>query len=449
MKRILSIFLSAAILFGVFSSFSFNAFAFVTEDGFQYELIDDNTVEITGYTGNADPLNIPNLIMGKTVVSIGDMAFINNTNISEVRMPDCVKNIGMAAFYSCSFITEIELSGGLETIGEDAFANCARLGSIYFGKNVMNLNGRLFDGCSNLKTITVSKDNPNYRSLNGVLLSKDLSRLVRFPANYEDSAYGVPETVFGIDEYAFSGAKNLTDLFLSKGIEKINDNAFINAGALNKVSFSGSAAQWGEVYISDTGNSSLKNINADCGAAYCAKGVKGEVEKYKDSTCSAAGEEEYYCKTCGDFRKDVVAKKQHTCVTDKAVAATFFTTGKTKGSHCSVCKTVITKQKTVAKLVLATPKKLKVTAAKKGFKVTYARNSKATGYQIQYSTSKKFTKKTTVTKNIKKNKTVSYTYKNKKLKKKKQYYVRVRAYVKSGKKTAYSKWSATKGVKTK
>ncbi len=74
---------------------------------------------------------------------------------------------------------------------------------------------------------------------------------------------------------------------------------------------------------------------------------------------------------------------------------------------------------------------------------------KASGYQIQYSTSSKFKSAKTVT--VSKNKTTSKTIS--KLKAKKKYYVRIRTYktVKvNGKNTKlYSSWSKTKSVTTK
>lgn len=79
-------------------------------------------------------------------------------------------------------------------------------------------------------------------------------------------------------------------------------------------------------------------------------------------------------------------------------------------------------------------------------KIRWKKNTKAAGYQIQYSMKKNF-KSGVKTVNIKKNKTVSATIK--KLKKKKTYYVRIRCMKKSGKKTIYSKWSSVKKVKIK
>ena len=78
--------------------------------------------------------------------------------------------------------------------------------------------------------------------------------------------------------------------------------------------------------------------------------------------------------------------------------------------------------------------------------VKWKKNTAGNGYQIQYSTSKKFAKGNK-TKTISKNKTTSYTIK--KLKKKKTYYVRIRTYKKVSEKTYYSEWSSVKKVKIK
>ena len=94
------------------------------------------------------------------------------------------------------------------------------------------------------------------------------------------------------------------------------------------------------------------------------------------------------------------------------------------------------------------PTKLKkVKPMKKGFKVTWKKQTKqTTGYQIQYSTNKKFKKgKKLIT--IKKKKTTSK--KIKKLKANKKYYVRVRTYKVVDGYKYYSKWSPAKTVKTK
>lgn len=73
--------------------------------------------------------------------------------------------------------------------------------------------------------------------------------------------------------------------------------------------------------------------------------------------------------------------------------------------------------------------------------------TQTTGYQLQYSTSNKFSKKATVTKTVKKNVTTKLT--TKKLRAKKTYYVHIRTYKTVNKKKYYSTWSKVKKVKTK
>ena len=81
-----------------------------------------------------------------------------------------------------------------------------------------------------------------------------------------------------------------------------------------------------------------------------------------------------------------------------------------------------------------------LSAKDNGFTVKWKKKTKITGYQIQYSTSSKFSMKNTKTVKIKKAKTVSK--KITKLKVAKKYYVRIRTY--KGKK--YSKWSKKKNI---
>ena len=83
---------------------------------------------------------------------------------------------------------------------------------------------------------------------------------------------------------------------------------------------------------------------------------------------------------------------------------------------------------------------MKWTEAAKGRKlaVNWAKDKRASGYQVQVSTDKKF-KKGVKSKNLPK---TSYTFA--KLKTGKKYYVRVRSYKKSGKETLYSAWSKGK-----
>ena len=70
----------------------------------------------------------------------------------------------------------------------------------------------------------------------------------------------------------------------------------------------------------------------------------------KAATCTAAGTKTYTCTRCKKTRTETIAATGHKVVKDAAVAATCETTGKTEGSHCSVCGTVLKAQTTTAAL---------------------------------------------------------------------------------------------------
>ena len=98
----------------------------------------------------------------------------------------------------------------------------------------------------------------------------------------------------------------------------------------------------------------------------------------------------------------------------------------------------VTPSQTVTKPAKVT--NLKVKAAKKKLNISWKKVSKADGYQVQYSTNKSFKKAVTV--NVKKcSLTVS------KVKSKKTYYVRVRAYKNNGAKKVVGAYSKTLKVK--
>ena len=97
--------------------------------------------------------------------------------------------------------------------------------------------------------------------------------------------------------------------------------------------------------------------------------------------------------------------------------------------------TKVTLKKTKVKSAVRTSKKIKI---------SLLAVKKAKGYEIKYSTSKKFKKNVTVTKKFKKTK-----FTLTKIKKNKKYYVKARAYAVVNKNTVYGKWSNVKTVSVK
>ena len=171
----------------------------------------------------------------------------------------------------------------------------------------------------------------------------------------------------------------------------------------------------------------------------------------KAASCTAKGLTDG--KECSVCRTVTVAQKEipvtaHKIVAIPAKKPTYTSTGLTAGKKCKTCGTVTVKQKKVAKKKLkkVTISTVKSTKAKQA-NVNWKTVSDSNGYIVEYSTSKKFTKKTTKKVTVKKAKSKKTTLK--KLKSGKKYYIRIRAYKTVGKKTVYGAYSSVKTVKVK
>lgn len=135
------------------------------------------------------------------------------------------------------------------------------------------------------------------------------------------------------------------------------------------------------------------------------------------------------------FYTDETVKNGSTC--SYMVQAYSRSFGTVKGVKSSIVKTVHLSQAKISS----------VKASKKSFTATWKKNSSASGYEIQYSTSSKFTSGKTKTATVKSGKTVSKTLKS--LKGGQKYYVRVRAYTVKADVRYNSVWSSAKSVTVK
>ena len=176
-----------------------------------------------------------------------------------------------------------------------------------------------------------------------------------------------------------------------------------------------------------------------------------KLKKQKITKVSSA-----YKKSVGQsFTLKPKAKGKITYKTGNKKVATVNSKGKVtvkgtgKATITVTAKATSTYSKSVKKItVYGVPKKpemKKLTAGKKKFTVQWKKDKKADGYQVQYSTDKKF-KKNVKSVNVSKKSTKATV---KKLKKRKTYRVRVRSYKKINGKKYYSGWGKVKSVKVR
>lgn len=118
---------------------------------------------------------------------------------------------------------------------DKVFQGCTGITSIVIPDSVISIDVSAFSGCTSLAKITVSPDNKNYSSVDGVLFNKDMTILVRYPEGAANSSYVVPNSVVEIYSNAFIGCNSIKSITLSKGLKKIYDGTFANLTNLESV----------------------------------------------------------------------------------------------------------------------------------------------------------------------------------------------------------------------
>lgn len=210
----------------------------VENGGKTYTVVEIGKYTFEGQTG-LKSITLPN-----TLQRIDSWAFhaTNNSTpgLRSIDIPDSVTEIGTSAFNGCSYLTDVRLSPNVKYL-VDCFINCERLQYIEIPEGVKTLS-QTFDGCKNLETvilptslekiygsafnnceqlrylhlpenvckvdwnssfdktglelIEVSENNPNFKSENNLILTKDGKTVVYCPPIVENII--VPEGVENI-----------------------------------------------------------------------------------------------------------------------------------------------------------------------------------------------------------------------------------------------------------
>lgn len=130
---------------------------------------------------------------------------------------------------------EVKWIGDRYFYGAMFFQDRAGITSVVIPSSVISIGESIFSGCTSLAKITVSPDNKNYSSVDGVLFNKDMTILIRYPEGAADSSYVVPNSVVEIYSNAFIGCNSIKSITLSKGLKKIYDGTFSNLTNLESV----------------------------------------------------------------------------------------------------------------------------------------------------------------------------------------------------------------------
>lgn len=197
---------------------------------FSYSMLTSTTVAITNYVSmdGETEIDVPAQINGYTVTAIGEGAFSSNNSVKRIHLPDTITSIGKKAFNDDKALESVNIPEGVTSIGSSAFAWCASLTSLTIPASVTEIGVGNSFYCSNLSTITVDPANTVYRSIDGVVFSKDGRTLVMFPPG-RSGTYQVPSGVTTIATYAFCSAYSLSGLTFPDSLRTIEPSAFYHA----------------------------------------------------------------------------------------------------------------------------------------------------------------------------------------------------------------------------
>lgn len=198
-----------------------------TATGLEYTISGEEAT-ITGFTaptGFSGALTIPATLGGSPVTSIGESAFSNCTLLTSVTIPSSVTTIGNTVFTGCSALTDIIIPNGVTTIGSEVFVGCEELTSISVPSSVTSIGLMAFSGCWQMTSITVDPANMTYKSIDGMLYSKDETVFISCPGGKTGSVT-IPSSVSEIKELAFVYCDQLSSITIPSSVEVIGNYAF-------------------------------------------------------------------------------------------------------------------------------------------------------------------------------------------------------------------------------
>lgn len=163
---------------------------------------------VTGVSFVSATMTIPSAVSGKSVVAIGEGAFLDADAIVSLSLPASLRTIGEGAFFGCDGITSVMVPASVSSIGDWAFSHC-----------------------SSLASFSVASGSTSFSALGGVLFNAARSTLVRWPGG-KSGAYAVPADVSRIAVGAFCGADRVTSVSLPASVTSIGDRAFAHCSAL-------------------------------------------------------------------------------------------------------------------------------------------------------------------------------------------------------------------------
>lgn len=162
-------------------------------------------------------------------------AFGFSPNIRHIRLPQGVETIEAFAFCDITALRDINIPEGVRTLEKGVFSGCKNLETLHIPSSVKEIGDYAFPNAGAFRQITVDADNPYYTAENGVLYSKDKTRLIFAPPKVVGKRFAVPDFVNTIMGSAFDGNLKLEEVIMPPSVSAIGQSAFFNCTHLSRI----------------------------------------------------------------------------------------------------------------------------------------------------------------------------------------------------------------------
>lgn len=211
------------------------------------------------------------------VEEIGSNAFAGCKLLSSISIPASTLRIGASAFSNCTGITSVTFAEGGNKIefGSGAFSGCTKITQINLPATLVNFDGSVFKGCDMIQEINVAVDSPYLTAENGVLYSKDYTKLLYYPkaldADWDTLSKLRWDTITTLGDSVFQDNLKITSFEIKKNLTVISANAFSGCTNLQSITTEIKQAEDGVPRSLEIGNKAFYN---------CKKLTRAEIPAY-------------------------------------------------------------------------------------------------------------------------------------------------------------------------
>ena len=192
-----------------------------------------NSVTLIGKEAFDGCKSLTSIKLPEGVTMIEMSTFSGCSSLTSIKLPEGVTMIGGGAFSGCTSLTSVEIPNSVTVIRDNAFNGCTSLTSIVLPDSVVEIRDDAFRGCTNLKKIVVNDNNPNYCSKDGVVYTKNMTKLI-FALSCLKSVI-IPDRVTEIRNNAFRGCTSLTSIYIPSSVTEIGIGAFDGCTSLTSI----------------------------------------------------------------------------------------------------------------------------------------------------------------------------------------------------------------------